>query len=321
MSLFLVAARLVGTLNRYRIRALVGVVLGVLLAGAAAFSLTDHVSYGTGLYWAITTATTVGYGDVTPHNTASRIVAAAVMLTTIPALGAVFAIVTGATAVNRIRRILGMDNHLPNQPYTIVFGSHPVVPRVLDELVRSDDCAVLIARQKPPALDERVHFMAGDPTDESVIRRSDLSRADRGLIACQDDSDTLIIAVALHTLAPDLEVFALTHSASVARALHELGVRRTLSSEELVGHTLAKSLETPQAGDLLLSLVDSTRFRLKQVPVEDDLVSQPLSRARASSGRLVLGIARERTVDLGVGEDPVLEAGDHLVVLEALRSS
>jgi voltage-gated potassium channel len=316
--LFVVAARLVGTLNRYRVRALLGVAFTIMLLGAAAFSVADHVSYGIALYWAVTTATTVGYGDVTPHNTASRIIAAAVMLTTIPVVGAVFALVTGAAAVNRIRRLLGMDNHMPRRPYTIVFGSHPVVPRVLDELVKADDRAVLIARDKPTAVDERVHFMAGDPTDESVIRRGDLSRANRALIACQDDSDTLIIAVALHTLARDLEVFALTSSGSVARALHELGVSRTLSSEELVGHTLAKSLETPQAGDLLLSLVDSTRYRLKQTPVEPDLVSQPLSRARATSGRLVLGIARDQQVDLGVGEDPVLEAEDHLVVLEPL---
>lgn len=318
MALFLVAARLVGTLNRNRIRALLGIALVTVLGGAAAFSVTDHVSYGLGLYWAVTTATTVGYGDVTPHNTASRVVAAAVMLTTIPVLGAVFALWTGSAAVNRIRRILGMDNHLPHRPYTIVFGSHPVVPRVLDELVSTDDQAVLIARDKPAGLDERVHFMAGDPADESVMRRCDLSRANRALIACQDDSDTLIIAVALHTLARGLEILALTHSSSVARALHELGVSRTLSSEELVGHTLAKSLETPQAGDLLLSLVDSTRYRLKQTPVEPDLVSQPLSRARAASGRLVLGIAREQRVDLGVGDDPVLDAGDNLVVLEPL---
>jgi voltage-gated potassium channel len=318
MSLFLVAARLVGTLNRFRIRALVAVGLTTMFLGAAAFSIADHVSFGTGLYWAITTATTVGYGDVTPHNTASRIVAAAVMLTTIPIVGAIFALGSGAAAVTRLRRILGMDNHLPDRPYTLVFGSHPVVSRVLDELVRTGDQAVLIAPQKPSALDQRVHFMAGEPTDESIIRKSDLSRANRAAIACNDDSDTLVVAVAIHTLAPDLEVLALTHSQSVARALHELGVSQTLSSEELVGHTLAKSLETPQAGGLLLSLVDSTRYQLKQLPVEPELVSQPLSRARATSDRLVLGIARDEHVDLGVGQDPVLDAGDHLVVLEPL---
>jgi voltage-gated potassium channel len=318
MSLFLIAARVVGTLNRNRIHALLGIALAIILIGAGAFALTQHVSYGLGLYWAITTATTVGYGDVTPHNSAGRIIAAAVMLTTIPTVGAVFALVTGAAALTRIRRMLGMDNHLPRSPYTIVFGSHPVVPRVLDELVKTGDPTVLVAPDKPPGLDEEIHFLAGDPTDEAILRRSDLSRANRALIACVHDSDTLVIAVAIHSLAPDLEVFALTQSPAVARALHELGVSETLASDELVGHTVAKSLETPQAGGLLLSLVDSTRYRLKETPVDAALVSMPLSRVRATGGKLVLDITRDQHVDLGVGDDPVLQAEDHIVVLEAL---
>lgn len=318
MSLFLIATRLVGTINRNRVRALIGVAIGIVLVGAGAFALTEHIGYGTGLYWAITTATTVGYGDVTAKDTAGRIVASAVMLTAIPTVGAVLALGAGAATFSRIRRMLGMDNHLPTKPYTLVFGSHPVTPRVLDELVQSGDPTVLVARDKPPGLDDGIHFLAGDPTDEAIIRRCDLSRANRALIACAHDSDTLVVAVAIHNLAPKLEVFALTQSPTVARALHELGVQETLASDELVGHTVAKSLETPQAGHLLLSMVDSTRYRLRETPVEPDLVSQPLSRARATADRLVLGIARAQRVDLGVGDDPVLQAEDHLVILEPL---
>ncbi len=318
MSLFLVASRLVGKLNRYRVHALVGLALIIILIGAGLFSLTQHVSYGTGVYWAITTATTVGYGDVTPHNTVGRIIASGVMLTTIPIVGAVFALLAGASALARIRRMLGMNNRLPTTAYTIVLGTHPVVPRVLDELVRTGAAAVLVAPEKPPGTDERIHFLAGDPTDESIIRRTDLSRAQRALIACTKESDTLVIAVAIHSMQPQLEVFALTQSPAVARALHELGIRHTLAGDELLAHTLAKSLEAPQAGDLLLSLVDSSRYRLSDRAVDPSLVSQPLSRARALAGTLVLGIAREDRVDLGVGDDPLLAADDRLVVLEQL---
>jgi voltage-gated potassium channel len=100
------------------------------------------------------------------------------------------------------------------------------------------------------------------------------------LIAATKDSETLVIAVGIHSMAPQLEVFALTHSRAVARALLELGVTHTLATEELVGHTLAKSLETPQAGSLLLKLVDTERYRLAESPVQAALVSQPLSHAR-----------------------------------------
>jgi voltage-gated potassium channel len=289
----------------------------MLVLGAAAFSVTQHMSLGAAFYWAITTATTVGYGDIDPHNTVGRVIANVVMLTTIPAIAAVFAIVTGSAIVNQLRRLLGMDSALPSRPYTVVYGADPTVGRALDELTGSGDPVVLVAAEKPVDLNEAVMFITGDPADEKVIAASHPERANRALIAAGTDSDTLVIAVALHTRAPGLEILALTHSANVARALLELGVRHTLSADELIGHTLAKSLETPQAGDLLLQLVDTDRYRLKQSPVPADLTARPLSAARvAAPGTLVLGISRGDRVDLGLEDDPLLQSGDSLIVLE-----
>jgi voltage-gated potassium channel Kch len=68
---------------------------GSITAGGALFSVTQHVPFPTGLYWALSTATTVGYGDVTPRGVAARLIASAVMLTAIPMLAAVFAWLTG----------------------------------------------------------------------------------------------------------------------------------------------------------------------------------------------------------------------------------
>lgn len=62
-----------------------------ITAGGAAFAAVERLPLTTGWYWALATATTVGYGDVAPHDTAGRAVAAAVMLTAIPLLGAAWA--------------------------------------------------------------------------------------------------------------------------------------------------------------------------------------------------------------------------------------
>jgi voltage-gated potassium channel len=315
MPIFLVVTRLLHRAGRYRELALIALAFVIVLIGAALFSLTEHIGFGTAVYWAVTTATTVGYGDVTPHNTAGRVIAAGVMLTTIPIVGAVFALFAGASAVSRIRRLLGMEARLPQQPYTLVYGSHPMLRPVLPELRRSGDPIVLVAPHMPPGAPSDIELIAGDPTDDAVIQKSQPARANRALIACPQDSDTLIIAVALHGLAPDLEVYAITHSDRVARALRDLGVTHALAADELIGHTLAKSLETPRAGDLLLTIVESPDYELSERPVDAALLSRRLSDARAQPGALVLGIARGDRVDLGLADDPVLSADDRLIVL------
>lgn len=40
----------------------------------------DVPTVGTGMSWAVVTVTTVGYGDIVPHNTAGRVVGAILML-------------------------------------------------------------------------------------------------------------------------------------------------------------------------------------------------------------------------------------------------
>ena len=66
-----------------------------VLAGGAAFAAVEpHQTTGEGIYWAITTMTTVGYGDLSPTTTKGKMLAAVVIL-----VGVGFvAILTGAVA-------------------------------------------------------------------------------------------------------------------------------------------------------------------------------------------------------------------------------
>ena len=209
-----------------------------------------------------------------------------------------------------------MDRILPPGNYTLIYGSHPVLSRVLAELERGGQQVVLVASARPADLGDEHHFIAGDPSDENVVRASHPERADRALIACESDADTLVVAVSVRALASDLEVYALTQSPSVARALADLGITHTLATDELIGHTLAKSLEAPQSGDVLLALVDSDAYRMVETEVGADLAGQQLSAVRGRAGGLILGVYQNGRVALGVTSDPVLAAGDRLIQVQ-----
>jgi voltage-gated potassium channel len=313
---FLVRAMRSG--QRTRIAILLCAAVACLLVGAWLFSLTEHITFTTALYWAITTATTVGYGDVTPHTGIGRVIASGVMLTTIPLLASVFALATGGYAAAGIRRILAMHSPLPEPPYRLVIGMSQSVPAILRELVAAGVTVVLVADTDPTGLPPEVHHIRADPTDESAIKRASPADAEQALITGTSDGDVLVSSVLVRKQAPDLPIIAVVSSASVREALRDLGVRQTISAHDLIAATLAKSLEAPHAADLVSQLVESPRHRLSEVDAATEgAVGKALSAVRDERDGLVLGLVHDGTFSLGLADDPTVEAGDSLLIAES----
>src|SRR5262245_16078313 len=81
----------------------------VVLGGVGQWAL-DHSEFPNvwvGMWWALQTVTTVGYGDVTPHHTSGRIIASVVMLWGIAFLTILVAAIT-STFITRAERQHGM---------------------------------------------------------------------------------------------------------------------------------------------------------------------------------------------------------------------
>lgn len=97
------------------------------VGGGVAFAGVEHRSIAIGLYWAVTTATTTGYGDVTPHTPVGHLIAVLVMLTVVPLFAATFSLLTsgltakhvraeGAQARRRLDHIIRHHPQIPDLP-------------------------------------------------------------------------------------------------------------------------------------------------------------------------------------------------------------
>jgi voltage-gated potassium channel len=312
--------RLLNRIGRSPTGRLVAGGVACVLIGAALFSITQHISYGTGVYWALTTATTVGYGDVTPKNSVGRVVAIGVMVTTIPLFASAFATFAGAVAAAHFHRLTDVADRDTTDREVVIFGLHPAVPRIAQELIRAGREVVVVADTDPSRLPAEVRLISGDPTAEEVVRRSQPERANQLLVTGADDADALVTALLVRERAPGVPTLAIAHSASVSAALKELGIAIPVATNELLANTLAKSLEAPHAAELMLRLVDSQGLQLKELPVEGPALGRRLSDVRGERAGLVLGAVHEDRVMFGVDEDPVLAEGDRLLSLEPDRS-
>ncbi len=80
-------------------------VVSVLLGGVLITLIDPHdfENVGDGMWWALQTVTTVGYGDVVPTNAAGRVIGAVIMLESIAFVSIVTAAIT-SSFVERARR-------------------------------------------------------------------------------------------------------------------------------------------------------------------------------------------------------------------------
>ena len=115
----------------------------ITVAGGVLASVLDHQEYptiGKGLWLALQTVTTVGYGDVSPKDAIGRFIATVVMLTGIGFLAVVTASVTASLVENSRRRFAAQSEDDDARQFT----------EITDRLARIEAALEQRAPGKPP---------------------------------------------------------------------------------------------------------------------------------------------------------------------------
>jgi len=167
-------------------------------------------SVADGLWWALVTLTTVGFGDISPVTPLGRIVGSVLMVAGMFTL-ALFAGIVGNTLLSAILRIRQEQFRMSNTVgHVIVLGYDAGSRQLLDALLQEfdpDTHLVLMGEgQGPPSLPEGVEWVSGDPTKEAELDKVRVRHADgvvvvgrRGLNPEQADATTLLTLFTLRS--------------------------------------------------------------------------------------------------------------------------
>ncbi|WP_254823743.1 NAD-binding protein [Haloglomus halophilum] len=236
-------------LGTTQLAALAAIVGAQVYGTAGAFALQDGFtgvdSLTDAFYFALVTASTVGYGDVTPETetaklfamsalvigTASFAVALGTLLT--PAIEARLAEALGTMNESRLELL---DDHV------IVVGFSDMTEPIIEELGRVDFIVITRDEEKARRLRNRdIDVVVADPSDEDPLRQAGIERA-RALVAATDDDaqDALAILTA-RELNPDLNIVAAATERQNEKKLKRAGANTVVSPAVIGGHLLAQS--------------------------------------------------------------------------------
>jgi len=314
--------------------ALIGLVVTHLVTSWILFSLTDEkaAELDTFWYYYAVTATTIGYGDITPATVAGRLIA---VLWIMPGGIALFTTVItklvqsiGAIWTKRMR---GDGDYGDLNGHLVIMGWHPVRTSKLVQLLLADkrydhEAIVLVARDidRNP-MPDHVRFVRVEALpSQDAIERSGARRAAAVVAMGADDNETLAIGLSIGALDPAPRIVAHFRDDAVAELLSS-HCSSAECSVSLSVEMLARAAQDPGSTEVqrqIISPTDSpTQYRLV-VPPEAETFSYGRAFAffKERYDATVIALHRQGSpVEVNCALDALVRPGDSLFFLAAER--
>lgn len=240
----------------------VSVTIGGLTMYAVEHEANDAVnSLGDGIWWALVTVTTVGFGDIAPQTTLGRVIAGVMMVLGMFTL-ALFAGIVGTTLLNTVLsvreegfRMMTTLDHIVVCGYDA--GARGLLSSLEQELGDDEAREVVLfgPGERPLDTPPRFRWISGDPTKESEMEKVRLTHAHTAIIVGprrvspqQADAVTILTAFTMRSY--------LAKQPMNVRRVRPLHVVAEILDEENVAHAeTAGADEVVESGKLGYSMM------------------------------------------------------------------
>ena len=294
------------------------IVLGLLVAGAVALSLIEHVGVWYGFRWSLDTAATVGVFPE-PHATAGQVIHLALIVVGVGTLFYALAIVAEFFAAGHLGEVLAgrrqqrMIDSLENHHIVCAYGR---VGRQVVRDLRAARSNIVVIDPLPEnrQLAERhgLMFIEGDATEDAVLLRAGIGRA-RSIIVCADsDADNVFITLTARELRSDIAILARAGAEDTEKKLSRAGADRVISPYKASGTEMARLALHPQ----LTGVVDfDVEYRLEEVAAGEgcDAIGQTIGDIRG--GSMIVGLRRQGGFHPQPEAGTAIEVGDIVVAI------
>jgi len=308
---------------------LVFLVSALVIAGILGYMFIEGWSILDALYMVVITLATVGFKEVHPLSPAGEVFT-------------ILLIVFGLITVYYVVRLLGeyliedkLEEHLKSKKmekslkalsgHYVICGFGRVGSQVAHELTKEPAEFVVVEREHTIVAEcEQEGFLcvAGDTTDEAVLKRAGVMNA-KGLIVCLGrDSDTVLTIITARSLNNDLFIVARANRDNTAAKLLQVGANRVVSPHQIGGFRMASFALNPEVADFLDDVQDLGN---REVQIDDVIVAN----TSLAAGHSIATKLSNRTYGVSIlaihkpdGHaiinpigDTVVEAGDRLILL------
>ena len=247
--------------NRRRFDRAIDLSTAQLAAGAALIGAQVYGTVGTfalreefnnvstltdAFYYTLVTASTVGYGDVTPNTEQATLFAMSVVVLGTASFAIALGSLLGPAIEKRLSEALGnmTDAQLELfQDHVLVLGYGDLTEPILDELAGAVEFVVITPdTETATRLQQRdIAVLTADPSDEEPLERAGIEDAKAVVAATNDDAQDALALLTAKNLNPAATFVAAATDRENVEKLRRAGADTVISPAVIGGHLIVQS--------------------------------------------------------------------------------
>ncbi|HEY5083990.1 MAG TPA: ion channel, partial [Rhizomicrobium sp.] len=155
------------------------------------------------LYYAMVTMSTVGYGDIIPSTSESRLFTISVIVLGVAVFATSLTAVIAPLVGQSLQRIINRKgSSMKRENHFVVIGNSPLAVNTWRELAKRGRPVTRILREAPEEGQLKdVDVVVGDPNATEVLREAGADKAEAVLAMMADDSENAFVVLAVKELA------------------------------------------------------------------------------------------------------------------------
>ncbi|WP_336337807.1 NAD-binding protein [Haloarcula brevis] len=225
--------------------------IGSLMYGTAgSYALRDefaNLSTATdAFYYTLVTASTVGYGDMTPQSQQAKLFGMSVVVLGTASFAIALGSLLGPAIEKRLSEALGnmtdaqldlLENHV------LVLGHGDLTEPIIDELTGAIEFVVITPdTETATQLQQRdIAVLTADPSDEDPLLRAGIEDATAVVAATNNDAQDALAILTAQTLNPEVNIVAAATDRENVEKLRRAGADTVISPAVLGGHLIVQS--------------------------------------------------------------------------------